>query len=196
MQRIVEFFVALTALIILLPLFVLIALGILMDSTGGVFFSQKRVGKNNSDFTIYKFRTMVPGASKSGLLTTGHTDQRVTRFGTLLRNYKLDELPQLYNILTGDMSFVGPRPEVRKYVSLYTPEQRKVLTVRPGLTDYASLEYINEGAMLASRDDPEKAYVENIMPAKLALNLKYLEEKSPGTDLRIILKTIKRLVVS
>lgn len=196
MYRVVEFFLALIALLLLLPLFILIALGIIFDSGGSVFFRQKRVGYNNRDFTIYKFRTMVRDASEKGLLTTGDKDERITRIGAFLRRYKMDELPQLYNILKGDMSFVGPRPEVRKYVALYTDEQRKVLRVRPGLTDYASLEYINEGALLAAEEDPEKTYVETIMPAKLSLNLKYLKEKSPGTDLRIILKTIKGIVLS
>ena len=136
---------------------------------------------------------MVKQADKQGLITTGSTDRRVTRSGLVLRKYKLDELPQLINILKGEMSIVGPRPEVRKYVDLYNHEEIKVLTVRPGLTDYASLQYINEGEILARHENPEQVYVEEIMPAKLALNLKYIEEKTWKKDFQIILKTIGRI---
>jgi len=194
MKRIFELFFAFLAILLFIPLFLVISLLIVIDSKGGVIYKQSRVGKNNHDFFIYKFRSMHINADKEGLITTGSSDKRVTRTGLFLRKYKLDELPQLFNILNGEMSFVGPRPEVRKYVVLYTDLQLKVLSVRPGLTDYASLLYINEGEMLANHENPEKLYVEEIMPAKLALNLKYIKEKNLKTDLQIILKTIGRII--
>ncbi len=137
---------------------------------------------------------MKPGSSKAGLLTVGGKDSRISRVGYFLRKYKLDELPQLFNILKGDMSIVGPRPEVRKYVELYNENQKKVLKVKPGLTDYASLKFINENEILGKAENPEKLYIEEIMPAKLKLNLKYISEKGLITDLKIILKTIKRIL--
>ncbi len=194
MGRILEIIVAFLALVVLLPLFLLISLVIVLGSRGPVFYRQLRVGRNNIDFTIYKFRTMHRGADKQSLLTTGQSDKRVTGAGAFLRKYKLDELPQLFNILIGDMRFVGPRPEVRRYVDLYTPEQRRVLSVKPGLTDFASLEYIKEGDILARSQDPEKLYIEEIMPAKLALNLKYIDDKSRGKDIRIILRTLGQIL--
>lgn len=168
----------------------IIALVILLDTGSNPVYLQKRVGKNNRDFTLFKFRTMHKYADIEGLLTVGNNDRRITKTGMWLRKNKLDELPQLLNILLGKMSFVGPRPEVRKYVNLYSREQKQVLTVRPGLTDYASLEYINENEILSKYENPEKAYVEIIMPAKLKLNLKYIENNSLLTDLKIILSTV------
>ena len=194
MYRIVEFIIVFLTIVTFIPLFLVIALLIVIDSPGGVIFRQSRVGRGNHDFIMYKFRSMNKNAGRGGLLTTGSSDRRVTRTGAILRKYKLDELPQLFNILIGDMSIVGPRPEVRKYVDLYTPEQKRVLSVRPGLTDYASLEYIKEGELLAQAEDPEALYVQEIMPAKLALNLKYIVEKSPGRDMRIIAKTIGKII--
>lgn len=182
------------ALLVLSPVFFLIASFILIDSRGGVIYRQLRVGKDNRDFYIYKFRTMFKNSDRHGLITTGSSDARVTRAGRFLRKYKLDELPQLFNILKGDMSIVGPRPEVRKYVDLYSAEQFTVLSVRPGLTDYASLSYLNEGELLASHEDPEKLYVEEIMPAKLSLNLRYLKNKSMKEDFRIIFETLDRIL--
>lgn len=193
MNRIIELLIAFVATVLLIPVFLVISLYILIDSRGGAIYKQVRVGKENRDFPIYKFRTMYRNADKKGLLTRGQTDNRVTRAGAFLRKYKLDELPQLINILKGDMSIVGPRPEVRRYVDLYTREQLKVLSVRPGLTDYASLEYIHEGELLASADDPERLYTEEIMPAKLALNLKYIDERSTRNDFRIIFKTLGKI---
>lgn len=193
MNRALDIFLSLVTFILLLPLFVLIGLIIIIDSSGGAFYKQSRVGKNNRDFYILKFRTMFQNSDQQGLITTGSSDKRVTKAGRFLRKYKLDEFPQLINILAGDMSIVGPRPEVRKYVNLYDQQQMKVLSVRPGLTDYASLVYYQEGELLASHSDPEKVYREEIMPAKLALNLKYIEEKSLWTDLIIIGKTIRRI---
>ena len=166
-----------------------------MDSKGGVFFFQMRVGKNNRDFRLIKFRTMFSNSERKGLLTVGNTDSRITKAGKWLRKYKVDEFPQLLNILKGEMSFVGPRPEVRKYVDLYNYGQMKILSVRPGLTDYASLEYINENEILERYDKPEKVYIEKIMPEKLALNIKYIDEKGFFTDLKIMLKTIKTIFI-
>ena len=164
-----------------------------MDSKGGIFYAQVRVGKGGKDFQLYKFRTMRTGADQQGLLTVGEKDNRITRVGAFLRKSKLDELPQLVNIILGEMSFVGPRPEVRKYVDLYNDEQRKVLEVSPGLTDYASLEYINENKILGESDKPEQTYIDQIMPRKLEMNLKYIKEQSFSTDIKLILKTIGKI---
>lgn len=177
----------------MLPLMLIIALMILVSGRGGVFYVQSRVGRNNRNFRLIKFRTMRKGSEKVGLLTVGARDARITGTGYFLRKYKLDELPQLLNVLIGDMSLVGPRPEVRKYVDLYNEEQKKVLMIRPGITDYASLEYIDENEILADSPEPEKTYIEKIMPRKLELNLKYPEEKCLLTDLKIILKTIGKV---
>ena len=165
-----------------------------LDTDGNVFFRQLRVGKNNKDFYIYKFRTMRTGAEHGSKITIGNDDQRITNTGQFLRKYKLDELPQLYNIVKGDMSIVGPRPETRNYVSLYNPEQLKVLDVRPGLTDYASIIYINENEILKGSSNPHETYINKIMPSKLALNLKYIQDKSFTTDVWIIFKTLKKIV--
>ncbi len=159
-----------------------------------VFYFQTRVGLNNTNFKLFKFRTMSKDADKKGLLTVGGRDPRVTAIGYYLRKYKLDELPQLFNVLFGSMSLVGPRPEVRKYVDLYTPDQQRVLLVKPGITDFASLEYINENDLLAASSNPEETYIKEIMPAKLALNLKYIDEQSFGVDVKVILDTIKKIV--
>jgi lipopolysaccharide/colanic/teichoic acid biosynthesis glycosyltransferase len=180
-------------LIILLPFLILIGLVIVLDSRGGIFYLQNRVGKGNIDFRLIKFRTMRKAAEMSGSLTIGSKDSRITGAGYFLRRYKLDELPQLVNVLKGDMSIVGPRPEVRKYVELYNEDQKKVLNVRPGITDIASLEYFNENELLAASTDPEKTYIEKIMPAKLEMNRNFIE--SPGTDLylKIIGRTLAKL---
>lgn len=192
-KRIFDIVTSLIALAILLPVFIIISIWILLDSRGGIIYRQLRAGKNNQNFFMFKFRTMRPASDAAGLLTIGSRDPRITRAGYYLRKSKLDELPQLFNIITGSMSIVGPRPEVRKYVKLYTEEQMKVLNVRPGLTDYASLEYIQESDILAASDDPEKTYIETIMPAKLELNLKYIRERSMGKDISIIFKTIREI---
>ncbi len=176
------------------PWLVLIALLIVTDSKGGIFYKQVRVGKDNKDFKIFKFRTMRPDSDKQGLLTVGAKDNRITKIGIFLRKYKLDELPQLLNVLVGDMSFVGPRPEVRKYVDMYNAEQLAVLNVQPGITDYASIEYSNENELLAKSDNPEQTYIQEVMPSKLKLNLKYIDEISLGTDIRIIFGTIKKII--
>ena len=192
-KRLSDILFSIIGLIVLIPVFIIISIVIIFDTKGGVFYLQKRVGKNNRDFTLIKFRTMRVDSASDSLLTIGEDDSRITRSGAFLRRYKLDELPQLFNILKGDMSIVGPRPEVRKFVDMYNQRQKKVLTVRPGLTDYASLKYINESEVLAKYDNPEKAYVEVVMPEKLNLNLKYINEKSFVTDLRIIFETLAKI---
>lgn len=195
MKRLFDILFSLIVLTIGLPFALIIALLILADSKGRVLYKQSRVGRNNVDFQLYKFRTMCTGADKGSLITVGGDDARITKVGRFLRKYKIDEFPQFLNILKGEMSIVGPRPEVRKYVNMYTPEQMRVLSVRPGLTDYASIRYVNENELLATSPDPEKTYIEEIMPDKLKLNLKYIDEQSVGTDLRIILMTLKAIVV-
>ncbi len=193
-KRIFDIVFSLTGILILLPFFLLIAALIIADSGFPVFYIQQRVGRNGNDFSLLKFRTMRAGSEKKGLLTIGEKDSRVTGTGYFLRKYKLDELPQLFNVLIGDMSLVGPRPEVRKYVEMYNAEQKRVLSVKPGITDHASIEYSNENALLEKSDDPERLYVNEIMPAKLKLNLKYLQEQGLLTDLKIILKTIGKIL--
>jgi lipopolysaccharide/colanic/teichoic acid biosynthesis glycosyltransferase len=176
--------------LLLLPVLILISVMIILDSKGGIFYQQKRVGLDGKLFGLLKFRTMHTGADKQGLLTIGSADNRITSTGLWLRKYKLDELPQLINILKGDMSFVGPRPEVPKYVNHYTPDQRKVLAVKPGLTDPASLAYLNESDLLAQTKDPEQYYILFIMPAKIELNLNYISQHNLSKDISIILRTI------
>lgn len=193
-KRAFDLLVATILLIFLAPLFLLFIIIIRVGSNGPAFYLQTRVGLHGKDFKIFKFRTMFTGSDKKGLLTVGGKDQRITPAGVFLRKYKLDELPQLINVFIGDMSLVGPRPEVRKYVDLYKDEQLKVLDVKPGITDYASIEYSNENELLAGADDPEKEYINTIMPAKLKLNLKYIAEKSLITDLKIILRTLAKII--
>ena len=189
MKRLLDIFSSALVLLLLLPLWLIIALAIVLESRGGVFYRQIRVGKGNKDFYLYKFRTMRTGSDQKGLLTVGERDSRITRVGYFLRKYKIDEFPQLLNVLKGDMSIVGPRPEVRKYVDMYMPEQMRVLSVRPGLTDIASIQYVHENELLAASDDPEKTYIEEVMPAKLALNLQYIDNQSVLGDLKLIWKT-------
>lgn len=181
-------------LIFLSPLFLVIVLWIISDSKGSAFFLQTRVGKGSNDFKIFKFRTMFCDSEKKGLLTVGKRDARVTKSGYFLRKYKFDELPQLINVLIGDMSLVGPRPEVRKYVDMYSKEQLRVLTVRPGITDKASIEYLNENELLAKSDNPEETYIREVMPAKLKINLEYIDNKGFFKDVRLILNTIVRII--
>ncbi len=194
LKRLFDLFFSLTGLIILSPLIFIISIFIIIDSKGGVFYKQKRVGKNSRDFSLIKFRTMKIDSAMQGLLTIGSKDSRITKTGYFLRKHKLDELPQLINILKGDMSFVGPRPEVRKYVELYNERQKQVLKIKPGLTDYASLEYINESEILSKAVNPEKVYIEEIMPSKLELNLKYITESGIKTDMKIIYKTLRKIL--
>ncbi len=185
---------SLIGIILLFPILLILWIFIQLESSGGGFYRQVRVGKDGVDFRLWKFRTMQTGADKKGLLTIGGRDLRVTRIGFYLRKYKIDELPQLINVLVGEMSIVGPRPEVRKYVNLYTSDQLKVLSVKPGITDYASIEYSNENELLAQSENPEKTYIEEVLPAKLELNQKYLAHQGFFTDLKIIFHTIGKIV--
>ena len=193
LKRAFDIIFSLLGLVIISPFLIIISIIIIIESRGSIFYYQTRVGRNNIDFLLFKFRTMHKGAEKKGLLTIGGRDSRVTKTGYYLRKYKLDELPQLLNVFVGNMSFVGPRPEVRKYVYLYNYEQKKVLTVKPGITDIASLEYFNENELLGKSENPENTYINEVMPAKLALNLKYIEERSFTKDIGIILKTISKI---
>ena len=181
-------------LLVLSPLFLLLAVWIKLDSAGPVFYRQTRVGRYNRDFRLYKFRSMRVGADRQGLITVGGHDPRITQSGYFIRKYKLDELPQLINVFIGDMSLVGPRPEVRKYVDMYTPEQLHVLDVRPGITDMASIRYRNENELLAQATDPDKYYIEVIMPDKLRINLEYVARHSFWFDITLIFKTFKEII--
>ena len=193
LKRIFDIISSLFGLILLSPFMIIIAILIKLDSKGPIFFKQVRVTKNGREFKIFKYRTMRVGSDKFSQITVGK-DSRITKVGDFLRKYKLDEIPQLINVLIGDMSLVGPRPEVPKYVALYTEEQREILKVRAGITDYASIEFSNENDILANEADPEKAYIEKIMPRKIELNKEYLSEISVMTDIKIILLTIKKIL--
>ena len=181
-------------LVVLAPVFAVISLKIRLGSKGGSFYIQERIGKDGKAFGLYKFRTMRIGADNEGLLTVGEHDQRITRIGHFLRKTKMDELPQLLNVLKGEMSLVGPRPEVRKYVELYTEAQRKVLSVRPGITDYGSIEYVNENELLSQADDPERTYIEKVMPDKIKLNMRYLEHYTVSEYFKIIFLTLIKIL--
>ena len=194
MIRFFDFILSLVGLVVLAPIFIVLVIWIKIDSKGPVFYKQVRVGQNGIDFGLFKFRSMVVGADKKGLITVGGRDPRITRSGYFIRKYKLDELPQLINVLVGDMSLVGPRPEVRKYVDLYTDEQQKVLSVKPGITDYASIEYMDENEILGKSNDPEKTYIEEIMPEKIKYNMKYIQNKNLFEYFKIILLTVLKIV--
>ena len=176
-------------LIVLSPLFLVLAIWIKLDSKGPVFYRQVRVGFRNRDFRIFKFRSMRVGADKGSLVTIGGHDPRVTRSGYFIRKFKFDELPQLINVFLGDMSLVGPRPEVRHYVDYWTPEQMHVLDVRPGITDPASIKFRNENELMEQAEDPEKFYIEVIMQEKIKLYLEYVEKHSFLYDIGLIFKT-------
>lgn len=165
-----------------------------IESKGGGFYCQERVGKDGAGFRLLKFRSMRIGADRQGLITIGGHDSRITRVGYFIRKYKIDELPQLFNVLKGDMSLVGPRPEVRKYTDMYTDEQRRVLSIRPGITDYASIKYADENVILGQADDPDKVYVEQIMPDKIRLNMRYIENHNLREYFKIIFLTIKKII--
>ena len=194
MKRIFDIVASGIGLILLSPLFVILAIWIKCDSIGPVFYKQVRVGRNNMDFQLFKFRSMRVGSDKKGLITVGGQDPRMTRSGYYIRKYKLDEFPQLINVFKGDMSLVGPRPEVRKYVDMYTEEQMHVLDVRPGITDLASIRYRNENELLERVNDPDKYYVEVIMPDKLRINLEYVARHSFTFDIRLIFQTFRAIV--
>ena len=186
MIRLLDITFSAVGLLLLSPLFLIIYILIRCESKGGGFYCQQRVGKDGRMFGLYKFRSMRTGSDKKGLITVGGHDSRITRMGYFIRKYKIDELPQLWNVLKGDMSLVGPRPEVKRYVDLYTEEQRRVLSVRPGITDYASIEYVDENEILGKADNPDRVYVEEIMPAKIKLNMRYIENRSLKEYFKII----------
>ena len=194
MIRFCDIVLSCLGLLLLSPLFAVVAVWIVIDNPGPVFYRQMRVGKDGKDFGLLKFRSMRIGADKESLITIGEHDSRITRAGYYIRKYKLDELPQLWNVLTGDMSLVGPRPEVRRYVDMYTDEQRQVLTVRPGITDYASIEYIDENRLLAQAEDPDRTYIEEILPAKIALNMRYIKHQTLGEYMKIIFLTLAKII--
>ncbi|MBK7157722.1 MAG: sugar transferase [Ignavibacteria bacterium] len=191
LKRSFDIFFSFFGLIILSPIFLLIFVMVKTDSKGPVIYKQTRVGKNGKDFAVLKFRSMKQDSDSKGLLTVGGKDPRITKTGYFIRKYKLDELPQLINVLKGDMSFVGPRPEVRKYVLLYDEVQKKVLDVNPGITDVASIKYRNENELLEGSDDPESFYIKEIMPVKLKMNLEYINDRSFFKDIKVILNTLK-----
>lgn len=193
MKRLFDIVSSGLGLILLSPLFAILAVWIKADSKGPVFYRQIRVGRNNQDFRLYKFRSMRPDSDKLGLITVGGRDPRVTRSGYYIRKYKLDEFPQLINVFIGDMSLVGPRPEVRKYVDMYTPEQMRVLKVRPGITSLASIRYRNENDILAASEDPDRTYIEQVMPDKLAIDLEYVDRATFWNDIRLIFSTFREI---
>ena len=194
MKRLFDIVASGLGLIVLSPLFLILAIWIKLDSKGPVFYRQVRVGRNNKDFRIFKFRSMRVGADRGSLVTIGGRDPRVTRSGYWIRKFKLDELPQLINVFIGDMSLVGPRPEVRHYVDYWTPEQMHVLDVRPGITDPASIKFRNENELMGKADDPEKYYIEVIMQEKIKLYLEYVEKHNFFYDLGLIFKTFLVIV--
>lgn len=194
MKRIFDIVVSLIILILFFPIGIIISLWILLESKGGVFYKQERIGKDGVPFKMFKFRSMRKDADKAGKLTVGMHDPRITRSGYFIRKYKLDEFPQFINVLKGDMSIVGPRPEVREYTDLYTEEQRKILSVKPGITDYASLEYFKENELLGQSADPHRTYIEEIMPAKIELNMKYIKDPGIVRDLKIMWKTFLKII--
>lgn len=194
MKRLFDIWVSLIILLIFLPFGIILGIWIAIESSGGVFYLQERIGKNGKPFQMYKFRSMRKDADKSGKLTVGMRDPRITRSGYFIRKYKFDEFPQFINVLKGDMSIVGPRPEVKEYADLYTMEQRRVLRVRPGITDNASVEYFRENELLAASDDPNRTYIEEIMPAKIRLNMKYIENPTLAKDIRIMWRTFRKMI--
>lgn len=194
MKRLVDIVTSGLGLILLSPVFAVLAVWIKIDSKGPVFYRQTRVGRDNKDFRLFKFRSMRPDSDKLGLITVGGHDPRVTRSGYFIRKYKLDEFPQLINVFKGDMSIVGPRPEVRKYVDMYTPEQMRVLSVRPGITSLASIRYRNENDILAAAENPERCYIECVMPDKLKIDLEYVERASLISDIKLIFSTFREII--
>jgi len=180
-------------LLLFLPIGIVIAILIRIESKGSVFYRQVRIGKDEKQFKLLKFRSMLIDADKQGNLTVGAKDSRITRVGYVIRKFKLDEFPQFINVLLGQMSVVGPRPEVLEFVALYTAQQREVLLVRPGITDEASLQYFEENKLLAGSEDPKKTYIDVVMPSKIAINLAYLENRTLLTDLTVVGKTILRI---
>lgn len=195
MKRLFDIIVSLLVMIIFFPFGLIISLFILSEGKGEVFYLQERIGKNEKPFKLFKFRTMRKNADKLGKLTVGMKDPRITKIGYFLRKYKLDEFPQFINVLIGNMSLVGPRPEVKEYTDLYDAEQKKVLMVKPGITDYASIEFFDENKLLGESDDPKSTYINEIMPAKIELNQKYIKDPNVIHDIKILWLTVKKVVV-
>jgi len=195
-KRLIDLLITIPSMITLMPLFLLIMAWVKMDSRGPVFFRQRRVGQFGEIFLIFKFRTMVVGAEKAGPQLTIGDDDRITRCGRLLRRYKLDELPQLFNVLKGEMGLVGPRPEVPRYVALYTSEQRRVIELLPGVTSPSSIAFCQESDLLACPADPERAYVEEVMPEKIRRELEYAAKATIWSDFLVLLKTFSRILTS
>jgi lipopolysaccharide/colanic/teichoic acid biosynthesis glycosyltransferase len=193
LKRLFDILFSVVGLLLVSPLFIILGLLVKLTSKGPVFYTQKRIGINSKEFNLLKFRTMFVGSDKKGLLTVGSKDARITRVGLFLRKYKLDELPQLINVFNGTMSFVGPRPEVEKYVKLYSPKQREILNVRPGITDFSSIYFRNENELLSLSTDPETFYIQRVMPQKIRLNNVYIKNKSLRLDILIILKTLQHI---
>ena len=194
MKRLFDIIASACGLLVLSPVFLIMAIWIKQDSNGPVFYRQVRVGRHNKDFRIFKFRSMLVGADKGGLVTIGGRDPRITRSGYFIRKYKLDEFPQLINVFLGEMSVVGPRPEVRHYVNYWTPEQMHVLDVRPGITDPASIKFRNENELMEKAEDPEDYYINVIMQEKIKLYLEYIQNASCWSDIKLIFKTFKVII--
>ena len=193
MTRIFDILFATLGLVILSPLLILVYVAIVLESRGGGFYRQERTGRYGKPFRLIKFRSMYVNADKHGLITVGGHDNRITRVGYYIRKYKIDELPQLINVVKGDMSIVGPRPEVKKYTDLYTEEQRKILDIRPGITDYASIKYVDENEILGTSDNPERIYIEHIMPDKIKLNMIYISQNGIKEYFKIIFLTLTNI---
>lgn len=193
-KRLFDFFIALFGLIVFSPILLIVAIWIKADSSGPVFYRGERTGRGGKMFRIFKFRSMVMNADKIGGPSTADTDSRITKSGKFVRKWKLDEIPQFMNVLVGDMSFVGPRPEVKKYTDMYTEEEKPILDLRPGITDWASIWNSDEGAILAGLEDPDKGYEEYIRPGKLKLQLHYRRTHNLSTDIKILLYTARRII--
>ena len=194
LKRTFDITFSIVVIVLFFPFGLLISLLIIGTSKGGVFFKQTRIGQFEKPFGLIKFRTMKPNSDKSGQLTIGMKDPRITKIGYFLRKFKLDEFPQFLNVLIGQMSIVGPRPEVKEYVDLYSEEQRKILNVKPGITDFASIEYFKENELLGKSENPKQTYIEEILPDKIELNMRYIENPTIGADLRIIWKTLLKVI--
>ena len=193
MTRIFDILLATLGLVILSPLLIFVYVAIVLESRGGGFYRHQRTGRYGKPFRLIKFRSMYVNADKHGLITVGGHDNRITRVGYYIRKYKIDELPQLINVVKGDMSIVGPRPEVKKYTDLYTEEQRKILDIRPGITDYASIKYVDENEILGTSDNPERTYIEHIMPDKIKLNMIYISQNGIKEYFKIIFLTLTNI---
>lgn len=193
MIRFLDVLFSFLGLLILSPLLIIVYLAIIVESRGGGFYSQTRVGKDEKYFKLYKFRSMRVDANNKSLITIGTRDPRITKTGLFVRRFKIDELPQLFNVLKGDMSLVGPRPEVPLYVDMYSEEQRKVLSVLPGVTDYASIRYVDENEILGKAENPHQTYIDEILPNKLKLNMEYIENRSVKEYFKVIFLTLVKI---